>query len=60
MTGALSSGLYTTRTGMDEAKQLIKQVSKVFPIMFAVRLEQHKERKDEIKGPRLIILCVVD
>ena len=47
MTGAWSSGLYKTRTGMDEAKQLfVQQVSKVFPFKFAVRLEQRKERTE--------------
>ena len=56
-TGALSSGLYETRTGMDEAEQYNKQVSKVFPIMFAVRLVQHKEQKDEVK---ILSVCVVE
>ena len=61
MTGAWSSGLYKTRTGTDEAKQLYvqqQQVSKVFPIKFAVRLEQNKDVDKVIKVPTSIIIFV--
>ena len=34
---------------MDETEQFSKQVSRVFPIMFAVRLVQHREQRDEYK-----------
>ena len=59
-TGAWSSGLYKTRTGTDEAKQLYKQqVSKVFPIKVAVRLEQYKDVDKVIKVPTStnILVC---
>ena len=49
-TGALSRGLYATRTGMDEAEQFSKPVSRVFLIMIAVRLVQRREQKDEVKA----------
>ena len=62
-TGALSSGFYMTRTGeertRDVAEQFSKQVSKVFLIMFAVRLVQHREQKDEDKIIKNYT-CVVD
>ena len=55
-TGVLSRGLYVTRTGKDEAEQHSKQVFKVlFHSMDAVRLEQHKGQKDEVK---ILIMCV--
>ena len=50
--GALSSGLYVTRTGKDEAEQLYtQQVSKVHtPAKVAVRLEQDKDVVKVIKA----------
>ena len=60
-TGAWSSGLYKTRTGVDEAKQLyMQQVSKVYtPVKVAVRLEQYKDVDKVIKVPTStnILVC---